>query len=552
MKSDMAVSQEATNEYAISSARNEPPKQTRDLLRIILLLRTGLALLLSILFFGDLPPALLGSHFPDLFGYTLISYLTFVLISALVLKLGIDTAEHQSYFATFIDIVAFTLLMHASGGLRSGLGMLIAISIASSCLLIRGRNALLFAALGTLAILTEQVYSHFNHSFATTAYSHAGLLGASFFAIAILAEGLSRRLTETESQASQHRLDLANLAQLNEHIIQHMQTGVIVVDGKDRIRLKNEAAWSLLGLTNQTSQSSLKLACSPLWEQFTEWRQQGGDGRRDFRASEGGRDIQANFVRLSQTGQNSILVFLEDGALVTERAQQMKLASLGRLTASIAHEIRNPLGAISHAGQLLEESPQLSEHDQRLTEIIRNNSQRMNTIIENVLQLSRRNPSQFQELEIHPWLEEFIQEYQHDHNLDPKVLRLTISPADTRIRIDPTHLRQILTNLIDNAVRHFEGDGRQLRLAIEGGITSESGGPFLQISDNGPGIDEAAQRHIFEPFFTTGHTGTGLGLYIARELCETNRARLEYYPGLEGGSCFRISFPGLRKKVFNP
>jgi two-component system sensor histidine kinase PilS (NtrC family) len=546
------MQQEQTAPTLTEERDASPSRFAPDLLHTSIILRLLLALLLGILFFGELPPALLGSHSSGLFSYTVVTYFGLVLLSGLLLRLGFASTENLTYFTLFIDIIAFTLLMHASGGLKSGLGMLIAISIAAGSLLIRGRTALLFAALATLAILTEQVYAHLNNSFATTAYAHAGLLGGSYFTIAILAVVLSKRLTESEQLASQRELDLANLAQLNEYVIQHMQTGVIMIDEQGRIRLKNEAAWSLLGMNALPEEQALALACPPLWQQLTAWKNAPDDERWGFRAAEGGRDLQANFVRLGRKGLCGTLIFLEDSALVTERAQQMKLASLGRLTASIAHEIRNPLGAISHAGQLLDESPQLASGDHRLTEIIRNNAQRVNGIIENVLQLSRRQRGQPTELALLPWLEALATEARQHHRLPPEALTLEIQPADTRIRIDPSQLRQVLDNLIDNAVYHFKGDRQGLRLHIQGGTSPESGGPFLEISDNGPGIDEETRRHIFEPFFTTGHTGSGLGLYIARELCECNRARLEYVPTLETGCRFRISFPGLRSKVFNP
>lgn len=539
----------------LTKSLNNNAHKKRDnpnLLRTAITLRLLLALLLGILFFGDLPPSLLGSHAPQLFSYTIIIYFGLIATGALLLRLGLDSEENLTYFTLFIDIAAFTLLMHASGGLKSGLGILIAISIATGSLVMRGRTALLFAALATLAILTEQVYAHLNSNFATTAYAHAGLLGASYFTIAILTVVLSRQLAESEQRATQQELDLANLAQLNEYVIQHMQTGIIMVDEQERIHLQNEAAWNLLGMPYQTEKPELAHTCPPLREELKAWKKKPKDERRAFRATAGGRDLQANFVRLGRKDLCGTLIFLEDSALVTERAQQIKLASLGRLTASIAHEIRNPLGAISHAGQLLDESPHLDDGDHRLTEIIRNNTQRVNGIIENVLQLSRRQQSQPTELTLLPWLEELAKEAQQQHMLAPETLTLEIQPADTKIRIDPSQLRQVLDNLIDNAAYHFEGNKQDLRLHIQGGTSPESGGPFLEISDNGPGIDEETRRHIFEPFFTTSHSGTGLGLYIARELCECNKARLEYVPTLETGTRFRISFPGLRTKVFNP
>ncbi|MEW8525719.1 MAG: ATP-binding protein, partial [Candidatus Thiodiazotropha endolucinida] len=235
-----------------------------------------------------------------------------------------------------------------------------------------------------------------------------------------------------------------------------------------------------------------------------------------------------------------MLIFLEDTSQITREAQQMKLASLGRLTASIAHEIRNPLGAISHASQLFDESPNLNPADQRLTEIIKTNTARVNQVIENVLQLSRRDPGKPQNIQLKPWLERLIAELIKHQGFESKELFLQIEPANTEINADPEQLRQIVANLINNAREHGPKDG--LKVHVIGGITQEFNHPVVDIIDNGPGIDPKVARQIFEPFFTTRSAGTGLGLYIARELSESNHIRLEYIPGPTGGSCFRLHF----------
>ncbi len=523
----------------------------KDLLRLFFIYRLLLSSMLTLLFFFNLPPEVLGSHNSLLYSFTAAGYSLLVLASGVILATRYLSYEHQTDFAVFTDIVAITLLMHASGGAGTGLGMLLLAAIAAGSLTIRQHTTFLYAATATIAVLAEQLFTQLYQQTSTTAYTQAGLLGASFFAMALLADVLYKRLLESERLASQHQLDLANMAQLNEYIIQHMQTGIIITDSAGRIRLKNEAAWNLLGIPEGEQESSLTKLCRPLAGQLNKWKQHFGHERHTFRSTAGGRDLQANFIPLGGRERLGTLIFLEDCALATEQLQQMKLASLGRLTASIAHEIRNPLGAISHAGQLLEESPSLDSGDKRLTEIIRNNSVRVNGIIENVLQLSRRKRTQAQEIELLPFLEELAKETRHDKGLTQKNLIVQANPKETRIRADPSQLHQVLVSLLENAIDHFHQDPGQLQLCIKGGITAESGGPYISVTDNGPGIDAETARQIFEPFFTTRSTGTGLGLYIAKELSESNRARLEYSPNPGGGSCFQMSFPGLRKKVFN-
>jgi two-component system sensor histidine kinase PilS (NtrC family) len=505
--------------------------------------RLLLAVLLIYLYYYGPPARLLGRSAPELYSLTSIVYLGMVLASGVLLLRRLPAAELQAAMMLFVDVAAITLLMHASGGVQTGLGMLLAVSIAAGSLLLAGPTALLFAALATLAILAEQVFTDFNRAGATVAYPQAGLLGASFFAIAVLAHVLSRRLSRSEQLVSQQELDLANLEQLNSYVVQHMETGILVVDQTGDIRLCNESAWYLLGMPDAHTGDPLERASQQLADQL---RKHNGNDRAEaqfFRPVAGGRELQASFSPLGNKGRGGSVVIIEDTASITQRAQQIKLASLGRLTASIAHEIRNPLGAISHAQQLLGETPGLNAGERRLIEIIRSNSERVNGIVENVLQLSRRTPTRPEQIQLQPWLKHLLYEFAENEQIDHQQVVLQITPVDTWVRADPVQLRQIVINLCENAVRHFDAELQELTVRVAGGVTRESGGPFIDIMDNGPGIKADVGRQIFEPFFTTRNTGTGLGLYIARELSESNRINLEYMSLPAGGSCFRISFP---------
>jgi two-component system sensor histidine kinase PilS (NtrC family) len=223
------------------------------------------------------------------------------------------------------------------------------------------------------------------------------------------------------------------------------------------------------------------------------------------------------------------------------RVQQSKLASLGRLSASIAHEIRNPVGAKSHAGQLLAESLQLSGDEKRLTEIIRTHSERVSHIIDNVLQLSRRESSRPERFQLEPWLEDFAQEFSRTLELQEGELAAASVEQGLEVRMDPSHLRQVLWNLCDNAVKYASETGGIL-VELHAGRTQRTGQPFLEVLDQGHGVDPTTVDKIFEPFYTDRSGGTGLGLYISRELCELNRATLVYQGRDQGGSIFRIVF----------
>lgn len=233
---------------------------------------------------------------------------------------------------------------------------------------------------------------------------------------------------------------------------------------------------------------------------------------------------------------------------MAQRAQQMKLASLGKLTASIAHEIRNPLGAISHASQLLNESPAINTDDQRLTQIISNHAQRMNTIIENVMSLSRRNRAEPVLFELNDWLENFCEEFISSEQTDPADLMLHKTGKLLDVRMDPGQLNQVAWNLVRNGLRHSQDYAKQPKIELKAGLSADASKPYLDIIDHGPGISPEQSLHIFEPFYTTESSGVGLGLYIARELCEGNRARLDYIAIPSGGSCFRITFADPRRK----
>ena len=529
--------------------KNERRDQSRATswrtLKIFFIYRTVLALSLAALFFTDTGPAFLGQHSPALFALISITYLGLVITSGIPLYLRSSSPQRQSYFQVYIDIIAITLLMHACGGVTSGLGMLLIISIAAGSAVMRGRTALVFASIASICILGEQIFSSLNNSFPYTSFTQAGILGASFFATAILADALSKSLRESEKLVSQKELDLANLEQLNEYIIQHMQTGVIVVDIHERIRLINEYAWYLLGMPDAVSGQLLEQASPELSKHLKIWNESNDKKFKAIHTTPSGSELEAKFTQLGRSQKEGTLIYIENTATINMRAQQLKLASLGRLTASIAHEIRNPLGAISHAQQLLDESPSLEEPDRRLNHIIHKNTERVNEIIESIMQLSRRQQSRPDSIRLGTWLKEFAEDFSHTHELANNSIQVSILPKHTQIQADPVQLRQLLTNLCENAVSHFHKEKEHLVIKINGGITRESVRPFIEIIDNGPGIEQDTAKQIFEPFFTTHSKGTGLGLYITKELCEVNNLELQYKPVPIGGSCFYISFPEM-------
>ena len=350
-------------------------------------------------------------------------------------------------------------------------------------------------------------------------------------------------MRQSEDLVRQKDVDLANLAELSQYIVQHLRESLLVVDGADRIRLINESAAEILGDEHAVPGALVGEVSPRLLYSLSTWRhsERGESEPSGFAAADGARLIQPHFAPLGDTSPGPTLIFLEDTSLMAERVQQSKLAALGRLSASIAHEIRNPVGAMSHAGQLLAESPVIGPDERRLTDIIRNNSERVSTIINNVLQLSRREATKPTRLTLGDWLEDFLDEFCETMQVTMTQIAVREEAQELEVRIDPTHLHQVVWNLCDNAIKYGEArDGISVEIKV--GRLAPSARPYLEVSDRGPGIDPKVVDRIFEPFFTGRKGGTGLGLFIARELCQLNRAILLYEPRGSDGSVFRIVF----------
>lgn len=531
---------EALEAWAGSEDRRSPSRWKP--LLYFCIYRTTVAFWFIVLVLWDVLPGTVDLIKLDLFRDVAFAYMVFSILSVASAYWQRPAIDLQVFVQVIVDIIAVTILMHASGGVSSGIGILLIVTVAGGSILAEGRIAILFAAVASLAVLAEQIYVWLEAPYLQAQYPHAGILGATFFAAAFLSFTSARRIRRSESLVAQREGALADLSQLNEHIIQRMQSGIVAVNRKDQIRLMNEAAQRALGLSRAHYGSSLSECMPELAVLLREWRASIDLTTHLFRVPATGISVMASFAALGRDTDEAALVFIEDAALMTQRAQQLKLASLGRLTASIAHEIRNPLSAISHAGQLLGESRNLDSTEQRLTHIIRDNSLRVDTIIDNVQQLSRGKAAEPADLLLDSWLRDFAEEFRTFYRLSADVVQNKVEPVDLAVRVDPSQLHQVVWNLCENGVRHTD---RDLVMQLSAGVSKETNRPFLDVRDNGPGISDNHLEHVFEPFFTTRTDGTGLGLYISRELCEGNQAALDH---IETGSgcCFRVTFADPR------
>lgn len=505
-------------------------------LRFFNLYRLGLAVLFTALATTQELPLPLGRYDPDLFQTVSAAYLLFAALALGLAERRYPGFRCQLYGQVAGDIVALTLLMHASGGVSSGMGMLLVVSVANASMITGGRTAGLFAATATVAILFQQVYAHLTIPGAEFGYPQAGMLGITLFATAALAHVLAGHAKASEALAEQRGIDLANMAQMAEFIIEHMQTGVVVVDNYQRIRLMNAAARRLLG--SSEALRYLGEVSPDLAKRLARWLE-GQQRLRPERLKDTGHQVIPRFMGIGKEGRAGTLIFLEDATLASRQVQQLKLAALGRLTASIAHEVRNPLGAISHAGQLLSESENLDKSDRRMTEIVLEQSQRINAIVDTILQLGRKDQSRKVVFLLRPRIESFLAEFRQIHGIGESEIHINI-PPEMQVEFDPTHFAQILGNLVENAERHSRGsDAPRITLTAS---SSPTGRPYLEIANKGEGIPSSAKAQVFEPFFTTRRSGTGLGLYISRELADCNGAELIHVPEEQQGCRFRLYF----------
>ncbi len=489
---------------------------------------------------------------PDLLVTVCVGYFTAGVLLIVTRGLSWPSLRTIALANAAVDAAGISLILYASGGVSSGLGILLVLPVGAMAILAGSRDVFLIAALAALGELAQQIALGVQGIAPTSDYTTAGVLGGILFIIALSVWPVANRLRESEALVRRQEVDLANLAQLSQYIVQHLRESILVVDAQDHIRLINESAAQILGDRAAYPGALLGESSPRLLYLLESWRRHSDsapDPTQTFVSAEGGRIVRPHFAPLGSAEPAPILIFLEDTSVIAEQVQRSKLAALGRLSASIAHEIRNPVGAMSHAGQLLAESPELTGEDKRLTEIIRANADRVSTIINNVLQLSRREEARLERLSLHGWIEEFREEF--CATMQWPVERLVLhSPeaaalaggADIEVRADPGQLRQVLWNLCDNAIKHAVKDRADGLVEIRCGRLTTTARPFLEVSDRGPGVPPENVERIFEPFFSGGRGGTGLGLFLARELAQTSGATLLHEPRPGGGSIFRLVF----------
>jgi two-component system sensor histidine kinase PilS (NtrC family) len=513
---------------------------------------------------------------PRLFQVVCYGYLVVGLLQILARRIPRPRLRILALVNATLDTVAISLILYTCGGVGSGLGILLVLPVGAMALLGRTKDAFLVPAIATLGLLAQQIAANLVGYAPATDFTTAGMLGVVLFVIGLSVWPIADRLRESEALVRRQEVDLANLEQLSHYIVQHLRESILVVDTGDQIRLINESAASLLNAAQAFPGALLGEASPRLLYLLETWRQRTNGvsaGAETLVSADGARMLRPHFAALGNAEPAAVLVFLEDMSLIAEKAQQLKLAALGRLSASIAHEIRNPVGAMSHAGQLLSESSQLAPEDHRLTDIITKNAERVSGIINNVLQLSRREATQLESFDLAGWIEDFRDEFCETMQWRPDQLvsinvetsasptgsypalalreirdgREPLLPTGLEVTADPTQLRQVVWNLCDNAIKYGLRNRITDVIEIRYGRLKPAARPFLEVADRGPGVRTEDAERIFEPFFSGEHQGSGLGLFLARELAQTSGATLFYEPRAGGGSIFRLVFADPRR-----
>lgn len=535
--------QTATSKPLLKKNEFKPRSTNWISVRLLNVYRLGLASIFFSQSFVDQSPLL---TIVDLVLYSWVSlaFLILSLIWIIAARIERRGFEQQVSLQIYCDTFIIILLMHACGGISSGLGMLLIISMAVTSLLGKQSLAVIFASLASLGLLAEYIYSVIYINGFSGNSTQVGILGATLFATAIVTHKLTLRLRSSELLVQQRERDVALLSALNQEIIENLQAGVIVATKDKSIRHINNTARQMLNLDSDSALSLIEdqpkiLAALDRWHEST-----GRDS--PFLPSETGlENLQISFRLLQSKGQENTLIFLNDVSSIKTSMQQAKLASLGHLTASIAHEIRNPLGAISHAAELLAENKDLPKAEQRMTEIIHQHTGRINHIIEDILKISRGTPTTMEAIDLKQWMPEFIEAFCLSGNSNPDCFNLDIFIDESIISFDNGHLNQVMTNLCTNARTHGNSE-KPTHIKI---YQDQRQALNIEIADEGPGMDQSSLDQIFEPFYTTSHQGSGLGLYIVDQLCELNSATIIARQNLYGGTSFCIlpSTPRLTK-----
>lgn len=381
------------------------------------------------------------------------------------------------------------------------------------------------------------------------------ILLVGLFVLAIIINRLAQWSFRNEVKARFRHRQLRQVLAFNHSVVEHLKNGVIVMGADGKIININRRAVELLNLNSSEAVLSLSDLSNRLVKAFRQWLSSGLKGNFTYRHNSSAAEVFVSFSRFGQSEQNNIIMMtLEDVDDAMQQTQETRLASLGRLTASVAHEIRNPLSSINSAAELMTESSHSAQHI-RLSEMILNNVKRTNRIVNDILSLFKDTRSQHELLAADEILEAFRKEFVlSNKERDFEMTVINAEEGALYFLFDPGQLDQVLWNLAYNALKYANADA--LKIILKYSLSTDRKNIYLDIIDNGQGIAPEKAGKIFEPFFTGSTSGTGLGLYLVRELCSANNAHVQYLSPDAGkpkhGAYFRISAQVYFSKNIKP
>jgi two-component system sensor histidine kinase PilS (NtrC family) len=425
-----------------------------------------------------------------------------------------------------IDTTFIPMVMLATGSALLPLPILLLPQLALSGWAMGTRTAYVHAAIATIILVGLDLYRAFGGQISSAQTFQTGLIGFGYFTTVAVSIALGRYTRASEALAAKRGVDIANLEQVNHLIIQDMQDGVLVVGDDGVVRGHNIQITRLLGGFGRLQSGMPLTQFSPtLHNYWQHWRVDHNQPLPAFQVDPSQHMLRARLVQIGAAGPSGgTLIYVEDMGRAQAEAQQIKLAAMGRLTASIAHEVRNPLSAINQAAQLLKEDGLDAPSADRLLTMICNNAKRIDRIVSEVLQLNRRDRQQPEAVPLAEVMRQIAEEVVQAEKMPVGTLSVTV-PADLIVSFDRGHLGQVIWNLVTNAWQHGSRRADSIRITARLGYHGDV--ILCEIDDDGPGIAPELHERVFEPFFTTRSSGTGLGLYIARELADANNAALE-------------------------
>ena len=497
--------------------------------------RMVLSFFLILLFLLTVNNPIVGAFAPYLYLQSIAGYCFATLMGYAVFRHWPFQHQSQLMVMLIVDVLALSVMLYANGGPSLQMTMLYLVVVVAANILLPSVRALMVALLAVIMVVWQQFFFAITQQTDIRSIGGAILLSISFLGVSLLTRHVVKRLQDVEAVAAKQARQMRQLQIINQRIVERMQSGVLVLNQDLQVIVANQAAQALLNRQIRVGYPLHRIST-----QFEHLVQHAiDDGMEQLvldSDTEGQRQTLGIYLSSLDYKDSSpmLILFIEGLERVNQQAQQLKLASLGRLTASIAHEIRNPLAAISQAAELLQDTI-VDAADQELLSMICKQSQRMNHIIENVLQLSRRQKATPQTLTFDQWLHAML----HEHFADSPHISTQLQ-SDLLVRFDPQQLEQVLMNLIQNGLYHAQKIQTQPHVRLIASY-DEQHRVQLDVTDNGTGVSEEARKTLFEPFFTTEPQGTGLGLYLSRAFCEANGARLFHVP-TPTGACFRLIF----------